>query len=181
MTKTFVSNRVGEIQTQSLPDKWRHVPSDMNPADIPTRFPSIDSLATNSLWGNGPEFLLKEEIHWPKRFVPATTNEDGKDEFKKSLINNIAHVTTKEGKVILCPTRFSVGEIKDGFASLINLPSLVYQLLKLPVSKVYRLALLYQIRKAQRADFSLDEIRDIVSKKKKSNSLSPFVDESGVI
>jgi hypothetical protein len=56
----------------------------MNPADIPTRFPSIDSLATNTLWWTGPEVLLKEEIYWPKRFVPATTNEYGKDEFKKS-------------------------------------------------------------------------------------------------
>jgi hypothetical protein len=126
MTKTFVSNRVREIQTQSLPDNWRHIPTNMNPADIPTRFPSIDSLATNTLcWWNRPEFLLKEEIYWPKRFVPASTNEDGKDEFKKSLISNIAHVTSKEIKVILCPTRFSVGKIMDGDTSLINFTSLV--------------------------------------------------------
>jgi hypothetical protein len=125
MTKTFVSNRAGEIQTQSLQDKWRHVPTDMNPADIPTRFPSIDSSATNTLWWNGPEFLWTEEIHWPKRFVPETTNEECNDEFKRSLISNIAHVTSKEFLVILCPTKFSVGKIKDGFISLINLMSLV--------------------------------------------------------
>jgi hypothetical protein len=149
----------------------------MNPADMPTRYPSIDSLATKSIWWNGPEFLLKEKIHLPKRFVPATTIEDGKDEFKKSLVNNSAHVTTKESKVILCLTSFSVGKIKDGYASLINLTSLVYKLLnpKLPMSKVYRLALLYQVRKSQRADFSFDEIGDIISKKEKSNNLSPFI------
>ncbi len=185
MTKTFVSNRVGEIQTQSLPDKWRHVPTDMNPADIPTRFPSIDSLTTSTLWWNGPEFLLKEEIHWPKRFVPASTNEDGKDEFKKSLINNIAHVTFKEDrtKIVLCPTKYSVGLIKDGFLSLINLTGFVYKLFNpnLSKSKIYRLALIYQIRKAQRKDSSLDEIREIITNRKKSNSLSPFIDENGVI
>jgi hypothetical protein len=59
----------------------------------------------------------------------------------------------------------------------------VYKLLnpKLPSSEVYRLALLYQIRKAQKADFSLDEILDIVSKKKKSSNLTPFIDKSGTI
>jgi hypothetical protein len=40
MTKTFVSDIEGKIQTQSLPDKWRHLSTDMNPAYIPTRFPS---------------------------------------------------------------------------------------------------------------------------------------------
>ncbi len=38
--KTFVSNRVGEIHTHSSPSQWKHIiPTDMNPADIPTRLP----------------------------------------------------------------------------------------------------------------------------------------------
>ncbi len=86
-------------------------PNRHEPSRHSHQVPSIDSLATNALWWNGPEFLLKEEIHWPKRFVPATTNKDGKDDFKKSLIINVAHVTTKESKVILSPTKLSVGKI----------------------------------------------------------------------
>ncbi len=43
--KTFVSNRVGEIHSHSIPSKWKHIPTDMNPADIPTRLPKISDLA----------------------------------------------------------------------------------------------------------------------------------------
>ena len=35
--KTFVSNRVGEIQSDSDAKQWRHVPTDQNPADVATR------------------------------------------------------------------------------------------------------------------------------------------------
>ena len=73
--------------------------------------------------------------------------------------------------------------IKNGFSSLINLTSQVYKLFnpQLSTSKLYRLALLYQVRKAQRADTALDEIREIISTRKKFNSLSPFMDENGII
>jgi hypothetical protein len=75
----------------------------MNPVDIATRFPSIDSLATKAHWWKGLEFLLKEDIHWLKRFVSASTNGKSKDKFKKSLTNNIHHVTFKKDqtKVVL--------------------------------------------------------------------------------
>ena len=39
--KTFVANRVGEVHTHSKPSQWRHIPTDLNPADIPTRLPKI--------------------------------------------------------------------------------------------------------------------------------------------
>ena len=185
LTKTFVSNRVGEIQNQSLPENWRHVPTDINPADIPTRSPSIESLAKNKLWWEGPEFLSLEEIHWPKKFVPASTDEDGKIEFKKSLINNVNHVSFSKHKLIyvLDPEHYSVGSLRNGFESLIGLTCLVYKCLnpKLPQSRLFRLALLYQIRKAQRADSSLNEMRDIISNGKKSSGITPFIDTNGII
>lgn len=34
--KPFISNRVGEIQTNSKPEQWRYVPTELNPADYVT-------------------------------------------------------------------------------------------------------------------------------------------------
>ena len=34
--RTFVGHRVGEIQNHSRITNWRHVPTEINPADIPT-------------------------------------------------------------------------------------------------------------------------------------------------
>jgi hypothetical protein len=63
ISKTFVSNRVGEIQNESKQERWRHVPTDQNPADVPTRFWKVDDLKKSKLWWNGPDFLSKSEEH----------------------------------------------------------------------------------------------------------------------
>jgi len=57
--KTFVANRLSVIHDVTAPNDWRHVPTEMNPADIASRglFPyEIEKL---NIWLNGPDFLLK--------------------------------------------------------------------------------------------------------------------------
>lgn len=67
--KTFVSNRVAEIQKLTESDTWRHVPSDQNPADLVSRGVKPSLLKQNSLWWHGPSWLLRDESLWPeKRF-----------------------------------------------------------------------------------------------------------------
>jgi hypothetical protein len=68
--KTFVANRVGEVHTHSKPSQWRNIPSDLNPADIPTRLPKIQDLAGGKLWWNGPRFLSESITSWSKPFIP---------------------------------------------------------------------------------------------------------------
>ena len=47
--KTFVANRVSEIQSLSR-GEWNHVPSEENPADILSRGMSASSLQHSTLW-----------------------------------------------------------------------------------------------------------------------------------
>ena len=59
--KPFVSVRVGEIQTNTDPAQWRHIPGDMNVADDVSRGIPVRSLTDR--WQHGPKFLRlpKEE------------------------------------------------------------------------------------------------------------------------
>ena len=60
---TFVSNRVAEIQECS-DVIWRHVPTKQNPADIVSRGCDVNELK-NSIWFEGPSFLLSDSSKWP--------------------------------------------------------------------------------------------------------------------
>jgi len=62
--KTFVANRVSQIQTLGLQDDWNYVPSAENPADILSKGTSIEELKINKLWWYGP-WWLQEENSWP--------------------------------------------------------------------------------------------------------------------
>ncbi len=95
--KTFVSNRVGKIHMHSNPSQWKHIPTDINPADIPTGLPKISDLADNSLWWNGPSFLSNPMMSWPKPFVPPIeVDDEAKNEFKKLFIGNTWSIRSKQ-------------------------------------------------------------------------------------
>src|SRR6185503_3988674 len=55
--KTFVANRVSEIQTLLKHQQWRYVKTTENPADLLTRGISASDLKSSKLWWNGPEWL----------------------------------------------------------------------------------------------------------------------------
>ncbi|GFU71180.1 DUF1758 domain-containing protein [Trichonephila clavipes] len=53
--KTFVSNRVAEIQALSKDYHWKHVSSKDNPADLISRGCNVDELLKNEMWFLGPD------------------------------------------------------------------------------------------------------------------------------
>ncbi|XP_068987466.1 uncharacterized protein [Bombus flavifrons] len=55
--KTFVANRVAEIQTKTNIDDWRHVPTNDNPADLISRGQTPKEFLRPTIWKNGPEWL----------------------------------------------------------------------------------------------------------------------------
>jgi len=63
--KTFVSNRISEMQEHSSPSEWRHVKSKENPADLISRGVTPERLKDSKLWWMGPEWLScsKNELH----------------------------------------------------------------------------------------------------------------------
>lgn len=63
--KTFVANRVSNIQEVSERDNWKYVKSSHNPADMLTRGMSGRALRDNRLWFHGPEWLNQSEESWP--------------------------------------------------------------------------------------------------------------------
>jgi len=65
--KTFVANRVSEIQQSSSPKMWDHVNTSQNPADLASRG-HLPSQLDSPLWWNGPSFLKDStKLSWLKR------------------------------------------------------------------------------------------------------------------
>ncbi|GFW39870.1 integrase catalytic domain-containing protein [Trichonephila clavipes] len=58
--KTFVSNRVAEIQALSKDYHWKHVSSKNNPADLISRGCNVDELLKNEMWFSGPDLQTDE-------------------------------------------------------------------------------------------------------------------------
>ncbi|XP_071111155.1 uncharacterized protein [Haliotis cracherodii] len=90
--KPFVANRIAEIHDSTKPQQWRHVPSDINPADHCTRGLQAKQHTETHPWLRGPEFLWKSEDTWPKLSNPVDMLSDDlevkkkwEDDFEKLL------------------------------------------------------------------------------------------------
>ena len=94
---TFVANRVAVIRQESEPSQWRHVRTELNPADYASR--GIKASETRKLkrWKRGPEFLWKNDEEWSPQ--PAEVSEDLLDSdegVKKEKITIGASVVQKD-------------------------------------------------------------------------------------
>ncbi|CAK1597725.1 unnamed protein product [Parnassius mnemosyne] len=64
--KSFVRNRVHEIQECTEGHTWSYVPSKDNPADLVSRGLKADLISGSELWWSGPPFLTDIETNWPQ-------------------------------------------------------------------------------------------------------------------
>ncbi|XP_064540794.1 uncharacterized protein LOC135430171 [Drosophila montana] len=62
---TFVANRVAKITQATDSNKWSHVRSEYNPADLASRGAPPQALVNNELWWHGPEWLRLPQNQWP--------------------------------------------------------------------------------------------------------------------
>ena len=81
--KPFVSARVAEIQSNSDPSQWRHVPGELNVADDVSRCIPARLIGR---WKQGPEFLRLPEEEWPQENSTADLNEVEKERRKTQAI-----------------------------------------------------------------------------------------------
>ena len=83
--KPFVANRVGEIQADVGPERWRYVPTEKNPADYLTRGTKLVEISELRAWWEGPAFLLEDQCKWPQ--LGAVLNpEDSSTELKRKYV-----------------------------------------------------------------------------------------------
>lgn len=64
--KTYVANRVAQIQDLIPPHCWRHVSSIDNPADCASRGILPSQLVNHTLWWHGPAWLQLPSSDWPR-------------------------------------------------------------------------------------------------------------------
>lgn len=66
----FVANRVGEIQRLTKAQQWHHISTTLNPADLLSRGLNPRELINNDSWWHGPRFLCYSEDRWPSCEFP---------------------------------------------------------------------------------------------------------------
>ena len=94
--KTFVGNRVSQIQDIVSPSKWRYCPSEDNPADCASRGINPGDLITHPLWFNGPSWLSLESGMWPDKPSVSITEETFVEQKKdRTVVNNIAQASER--------------------------------------------------------------------------------------
>ncbi|XP_043257983.1 uncharacterized protein LOC122400525 [Colletes gigas] len=72
--KTFVANRVTEINDLTSGHQWHHVRSQDNPADLISRGTTPTLLAATDLWWSGPSWLTMNQKHWPQSVIEKIVN-----------------------------------------------------------------------------------------------------------
>uniref|UniRef100_A0A6V7KPX3 Uncharacterized protein n=1 Tax=Bracon brevicornis TaxID=1563983 RepID=A0A6V7KPX3_9HYME len=90
---TFVWNRVQKIRRLTNSDDWRHVPEQLNPADLPSRGCSHKQLI-DTQWWQGPSSLRQSPEYWLAEKYDVLEEEIAR-EWKKSTMVKKRKATNK--------------------------------------------------------------------------------------
>lgn len=183
--KTFVCNRVSQIQNLTEASEWKYVPSESNPADLVSRGMNPDELINNETWFSGPKWLLMSAESWP------TLNHK----------INVLLPDLKSQPLLSCVVIKPDFNILYEYSSFQKLLHLVAYLLRFkhnsnPVNRDCKLIgdiAIFEINCAEIAVIKLVQLQSFekelnslknknkVSRKSKLYNLSPFLDENGII
>ena len=97
---TFVSNRVAEILHLTSSEQWRHVPTDVNPADVGSRGAMPEEFVVKPTWLTGPEFLRGPEVNWPPDISDFQAQDPDPEIVHKFWVNRTSVVSTVYHRLI---------------------------------------------------------------------------------
>ncbi|XP_025160016.1 uncharacterized protein LOC112589768 [Harpegnathos saltator] len=117
--KTFIANRVAEIQAWTILAAWRHVSTHANPVDCASHGVFGDELGDLRFWWDGPSWLKQSEESWllPEYSIPA------RDEDLEQALSRSKPLSPKSSLLSLRPFLDSDGLLRiDGRLEESNLP-----------------------------------------------------------
>lgn len=97
--KTFMANRVAQIQHMTSSEIWKHLPTSQNPIDCATRGLTPNELLNYPIWWTGPIFLTHPVKNWPEP-TNLTNTELQEYRFKEKLISLISSQPEEEFKLL---------------------------------------------------------------------------------
>ncbi|XP_062713695.1 uncharacterized protein LOC134290550 [Aedes albopictus] len=103
--KTFVANRVSEIQRLTVGGTWAHVPGAENPADIISRGMSPAQLKDTPAWWNGCQWLSQPSRFWPPINRPIPEDLPSTELEERSV--SLPVQATQSSEIFECRSSFS--------------------------------------------------------------------------
>lgn len=184
LLKTFVANRISEIQSNTNINSWRYVSSKENPADFLSRGVEPSLLKSLISWWHGPSFLIGSSESWLNCVIE---NQENLPELKPVIHSFIA--APIESFPFHNYSSFSyVMRIVAYCLRFIHNSSISERTLRasgpLTIEEL-RNATDCIVKVVQKESFSLElhrlEKKTPISSKSKILSLNPFLDEKGII
>ena len=95
----FIENRVSKIRKRTPAQNWRHIPTELNPADIASRGVRTTRAVAKEIpkWIQGPELIRKGSNEWPED-ISASKPQVDPDEKDEVVVN----CTFETGMEVLC-------------------------------------------------------------------------------
>ncbi len=188
--KVYTQRRVAEILTYTEEGQWGHVPTDSNPADVPTRDLPAEDLMENALWKKGPKNLRDPHYSFqPFQAGSGTPSEEFAKELRSEVYLNgedgePAEVTVY-GSISNLANRLSVGLLCNGMAKLKRILNYVYRFGNPRLDREERRdriqTLLLLVAQQETYSKEIGEIRTRTTVKGDLKRFLPFIDEDGVM
>ncbi|XP_060804946.1 uncharacterized protein LOC132902740 [Amyelois transitella] len=189
--QTFVRNRVITI-LDNIGNKWYHVRTDENPADLASRGLLLPDLQNNLLWWQGPNWLKNEELPVKKMNNLITELEIRRDILVNTKVQDNYIEDDKDNKEFLLTKFEDFDTLKELLKTItyckrfLKYKSYGVKTLDVPITtEELESALDVCIRIVQKKDFE-EEMVDLRKRgrvKRRSNlkSLHPFIDANNIL